>query len=110
MAITKALLIHWWRHYAKLLFLPEDLEKFHELIDKFGEQKVLDFITNSYKFSKGSDYSPSILLTSIRHGVAETLLSALPDTAKMPPIEKASWDKTQHFLLEQFSKSYKHAA
>ena len=110
MAITKALLIHWWRHYAKLLFLPEELEKFHELIDKFGEQKVLDFITVSYKISQGSDYSPSILLTSIRQNVAEIIFADLPNSANMDSEEKATWDENQRFLLEQINETYKQAA
>ena len=103
MEITKGLLFHWWHYYGSLTYTLQEFDQFNEIIDKFGEEKVFDFITASYMTSDGKN---TILLLSIRKNVVNELFAALPDSSKMNSDARAEWDKTQKFLFEHFCKTY----
>ena len=50
MKITKGLLIHWWHYYGKHIYTLEELEKFINLIDEKGAEKVFELNTIDHLF------------------------------------------------------------
>lgn len=102
MEITKELLIHWWHYYGGLLYTLQELKDFEEIIDKFGVQKVFDFVTWSYICADGKN---TVLLCAMRSHKVDLIFSNVPDPLTFDPDAKTKWDKAQEFLLKQFKET-----
>lgn len=102
MAIEKGLLIHWWHYYGKSIYTLAELEKFEEVIDEYGADRVLDVAVTSYVCGDGS---PTIMLASIRQGVVKKLFESLPDISKMKKEEKEQYEAVREEFVQIISQT-----
>lgn len=102
MAIEKELLIHWWHYYGKSIYTLAELEKFEEVIDEYGADRVLDVAVASYV---GGDGSPTIMLASIRKGAVKELFESLPDISKMKKEEKEQYEAVREEFVQIISQT-----
>jgi hypothetical protein len=47
--VDKKLLLHWWDAYGTRPYSLDEFAKLVNIIDKYGEERVMDFIINSYR-------------------------------------------------------------
>jgi len=85
MAIEKGLLMHWWHYYGKCPYTLEELEKFEEVIDQYGTDKVLEAAIASYVCFDGS---PTVMLQCIRADSVQKMFDSLPNIEEMSEDEK----------------------
>lgn len=102
MAIEKGLLIHWWHYYGKGIYTLAELEKFEEVIDKYGTDKILDVAVASYICGDGS---PTIMLASIRNDAVKELVESLPDVSKMESKEKEQYEAVRDEFVQIISQT-----
>ena len=102
MAIEKGLLIHWWHYYGKGIYTLAELEKFEEVIDEYGVEKVLDVAVASYICGDGS---PTIMLASIRKDAVKELFESLPDISKMEGKEKEQYEAVRDEFVQIISQT-----
>lgn len=102
MAVDKGLLIHWWHYYGKGIYTLAELEKFEEVIDEYGPEKVLDVAIASYICGDGS---PTIMLASIRKDAVKELFESLPDVSKMEEKEKEQYEAVRTEFVQIISQT-----
>ena len=103
MAIDKRGLIHFWNYYAKKIYTWEEEEKeFKNLIEKYGSDKVLDFVVVCY--IRGDDYS-TIMLKTIQSEKEDELFESLPDISEMGEEEKKLYDETRRKFVQIISSA-----
>lgn len=102
MAIEKGLLIHWWHYYGKGIYTLAELEKFEEVIDEYGADRVLDVAVASYVCGDGS---PTIMLASIRKDAVKELFESLPDVSKMEGKEKEQYEAVKNEFVQIISQT-----
>ena len=103
MNIEKGLLLHWWHYYGKAIYTLEELEKFEEIIDEYGIDKVLDLAVASYICYDGS---PTVILQGIRNNVVERLFDTLPKFENMDEKQKEDYNEIKKEFVEIISKTY----
>ena len=99
MKITKELLIHWWHYYGKHIYTLEELEKFINLIDEKGAEKVFELATLSFICEDGS---PTTILLNIRQNTIEHLF----EIADLEPGTGLDEEKKKEFK-EAYAKAQK---
>lgn len=103
MECTKELLLHWWHYYGKQIYTFAELEKFSEIIDEYGVDKVLNAALASYLWEDGS---PSTILLAIRSNCIAELFESLPDISKMTDTAQAFFSDQKETFLKILSSSY----
>ena len=103
MAVEKGLLLHWWHYYGKEIYTLEELNKFEEIIDKYGTEKILEFAIASYIVSNGS---PTIMLMSIRDNNTDEFIKALPDPSKYVGKQKQAYEELKQSFIKVITSTY----
>ena len=86
--VTKELLMYWWHWYMDgwkpnhvLETRHKEDEQFEQIIDKYGENRVMEVAMVSCLVSDGS---PRIFLAAIRENAVEELFDSLPNISNLP--------------------------
>jgi hypothetical protein len=103
-ASKKGLLLHWWHYYGKMIYTLDELEQFEGIIDKYGEDNVLEAAVLSYIMNDGS---PSVILISIQQGNVEELFNTLPDISKLEQRLQDSYRQDEEIFLKQISTTFR---
>lgn len=104
MKVDKSLLLHWWHYYGRCMYTLAELEKFEEIIDQYGPNKVFEVVVASYICDDGS---PTVLLLSLRNHRVEDLFNSLPDIQKMEERERNTYHKLEQELVSMISETQK---
>lgn len=100
--VDKNLLIHWWHYYGKCIYTLEELEKFEEIIEEYGTDKVLQAAVASYVCGDGS---PTTILASIRKDKVKELFTSLPNVEEMEK-ENSIYSRLKEKFVKQISETY----
>ena len=105
MNVDKSLLLRWWNYYGRHIYTMAELEKFEEIIEQYGPNKVFEVVVASSYIC--NDGSPTVLLLSIRKHMAEELFNSLPDIQKMGESERNEYHKLEQELISMISETQK---
>lgn len=75
MISDKQLLIHWWKHFGFHEYTQAEFQKFIEIIEEYGVDKIFDAVIASYLFNDGS---ACVMLVAIRTDSVRELMDSLP--------------------------------
>ena len=90
--ITKDFLINWWVECSKVIYSPDELKQFEDIIDKYGVEKIYTVVITSFLVEDGS---PTTLLMAMRDDGVEILLDF---------ISERLGDVISKVILDQISK------
>lgn len=102
MAVDKNLLMHWWHFYNKDLYTLEELERFEEIIDQYGVDKIMECAVASFISGDGS---PTPVVACIRRNCVNELIDILPDISSFSDGEKAEYNNFREAFIEKISSA-----
>lgn len=102
MTVDKNLLMHWWHNYNKDIYTLEEMERFGEIIDQYGVDKILECAVASFISGDGS---PMPVLSCIRCNCVEKLIDTLPDVSNFSDGEKSEYNKFRETFIKEISST-----
>ena len=104
MPTNKELLLHWWRHYGRSLYTSEEYHQFEQIIEQYGEERVMDVVISSCIFS---NCSPDILLLYMRARKIGELFKCIPNHNELHGDERAGYEECKDIILSMLASTYK---
>lgn len=98
----KSLLLHWFHYYGKLPYNLDELEKFKNVIDKYGE-KIFEFIVACLI----TEVDPNIcMISAIRKNIVDSLFDSLPNSNDFSNKDKKIFDKKLKEIKDEIIRTY----
>lgn len=103
MATTKELLLHWYKSYGKEVATEHEMEQFKTVMEKYGEDKIMEFAVYSYVCDDGS---PTTLSLGIKNNVTEKMIELLPNIKEMDKKDQAIYFVYKREFIEELNRTY----
>ena len=111
MEITKELLMHWLKHFAKTPYTADEEKEFEKIIDEYGEEKIIDImivtfaIYNNFYPTLLLYFYPTLLLYNMRQGQIKEIIEQLPDHSAFDEEEEELYKVLRDHIISTLSHS-----
>lgn len=103
MATTKELLLHWYKCYGKEIVPEHEMDLFKAIMEKYGEDKIMEFAIYSYICDDGS---PIALSLGIKNNVTDQMIELLPNIAEMEKKDQEIYCMCKKAFIEELNRTY----